>query len=203
MAYRHGLRVSELIDPRLKDIDLDTSRLFVPRKKGSLSTHQPIEGDELRALRAWLRKRSLRPDARSPYLIPKRAGTFHSTGDQLHRPAVCRREGEAPLPRPPAHAATLDGILPWATTYLTHQRHILSRLAPHPTENEWLAEHPTTHRVALSEIGESSMLLPRYVIAQNSRSILCAFENGPPTSCKSSCFGGQSSFVDIGPTQPA
>jgi integrase len=25
MAYRHGLRVSELIDIRLKDIDLDTS----------------------------------------------------------------------------------------------------------------------------------------------------------------------------------
>jgi type 1 fimbriae regulatory protein FimB len=42
MAYRHGLRVSELIDLRLKDLDLDTSRLFVRRKKGSLSTHQPI-----------------------------------------------------------------------------------------------------------------------------------------------------------------
>lgn len=47
LTYRHGLRVSELIDLRLKDIDLDTSRLFVLRKKGSLSTHQPIEGDEL------------------------------------------------------------------------------------------------------------------------------------------------------------
>ena len=59
MTYRHGLRVSELIDLRLKDIDLDTSHLFVRMKKGSLSTHQPIEGDELRGLRAWLRERSL------------------------------------------------------------------------------------------------------------------------------------------------
>jgi type 1 fimbriae regulatory protein FimB len=76
MAYRHGLRVSELIDLRLKDIDLDTSRLFVRRKKGSLSTHQPIEGDELRALRAWLRERSLRPDGRSPYLFLSERGPF-------------------------------------------------------------------------------------------------------------------------------
>ena len=52
IAYRHGLRVSELIDIRLKDLDLETGRLFVRRVKGSLSTHQPIEGDELRAIRA-------------------------------------------------------------------------------------------------------------------------------------------------------
>jgi type 1 fimbriae regulatory protein FimB len=75
-AYRHGQRVSELIDLRLKDIDLDTSRIFVRRKKGSLSTHQPIEGDELRALRAWLRERSLRADARSPYLFLGERGPF-------------------------------------------------------------------------------------------------------------------------------
>lgn len=76
MTYRHGLRVSELIDLRLRELDLDTSRLFVRRKKGSLSTHQPIEGDELRALRAWLRERSLRTDARSPYLFLSERGPF-------------------------------------------------------------------------------------------------------------------------------
>jgi type 1 fimbriae regulatory protein FimB len=68
MTYRHGLRVSELIDLRLRDIDLESARLYVRRKKGSLSTHQPIEGDELRALRAWLRERDQRADARSSYL---------------------------------------------------------------------------------------------------------------------------------------
>ena len=55
MTFRHGLRVSELIDVRMKDLDLETARLYVRRKKGSLSTHQPIEGDELRAIRGWLR----------------------------------------------------------------------------------------------------------------------------------------------------
>lgn len=64
MAYRHGLRVSELIDIRLTDLYLVTAQLFVRRKKGSLSTHQPVEGDELRAVRAWLRERSLDGKAR-------------------------------------------------------------------------------------------------------------------------------------------
>lgn len=74
MAFRHGLRVSELIDMRLKDIDLETARLYVRRKKGSLSTHQPIEGDELRCLRAWLRVRDMRGDARSSYLFLSERG---------------------------------------------------------------------------------------------------------------------------------
>src|SRR5262245_64959136 len=74
MTYRHGLRVSELIDIRLKDLDMETGRLFVRRKKGSLSTHQPIEGDELRAVRAWLRERERRRDARAPYLFLSERG---------------------------------------------------------------------------------------------------------------------------------
>ena len=74
MAFRHGLRVSELIDIRMKDIDLETARLYVRRKKGSLSTHQPIEGDELRAIRAWLRERETRDDARSQYLFLSERG---------------------------------------------------------------------------------------------------------------------------------
>jgi integrase len=39
MTYRHGFRVSELIDLRMRDIDLDSAHLYVRRKKGSLSTH--------------------------------------------------------------------------------------------------------------------------------------------------------------------
>src|SRR5262249_45227315 len=74
MAYRHGLRCSELVDLRLKDLDLETGRLFVKRKKGSLSTHQPIEGDELRAIRAWLREREQWSDARLPYLFLSERG---------------------------------------------------------------------------------------------------------------------------------
>jgi type 1 fimbriae regulatory protein FimB len=74
MAYRHGLRVSEGVDLRLRDLDLDTGRVYVRRKKGSLSTHQPLEGDEIRALRAWLRERNQRRDARSSYLFLSERG---------------------------------------------------------------------------------------------------------------------------------
>ena len=77
IAYRHGLRVSELIDIRISDIDMVTARLFVRRLKGSLSTHQPIEGDELRAIRAWLRQRSLESNAaHSPFLFLSERGPF-------------------------------------------------------------------------------------------------------------------------------
>jgi type 1 fimbriae regulatory protein FimB len=66
LAYRHGLRVSELVNMRIADVDLDTGRLFVRRCKGSLSTSQPLDGDEIRALRAWLRQRINAPCCNSP-----------------------------------------------------------------------------------------------------------------------------------------
>lgn len=66
LTYRHGLRVSELIDIRLRDLDLDAARIYVRRRKGSLSTTQPIEGDELRAIRAYLRERG---EMKAPYLL--------------------------------------------------------------------------------------------------------------------------------------
>ena len=53
LAYRHGLRASELVDLRWDQIDFDHATLAVRRaKKGTPSTH-PIRGDELRALAAW------------------------------------------------------------------------------------------------------------------------------------------------------
>src|SRR5665647_3982702 len=50
-AYRHGLRVSELVDLRWAQIEFSSAALHVRRvKQGTPSTH-PILGDELRALR--------------------------------------------------------------------------------------------------------------------------------------------------------
>jgi type 1 fimbriae regulatory protein FimB len=74
LAYRHGLRVSELIDLRTADVDLNTSRVFVRRKKGSLSTSQPIDGTEVRAIRAWLRLRAEHAMCNSPLLFLSERG---------------------------------------------------------------------------------------------------------------------------------
>jgi type 1 fimbriae regulatory protein FimB len=57
MIYRHGLRVSEAIGLRLKDVNLQRARLWVKRLKGSLSVEHPIASDELRAIRKHLASR--------------------------------------------------------------------------------------------------------------------------------------------------
>jgi type 1 fimbriae regulatory protein FimB len=74
MAYRHGLRGSELVDLRLRDRALDTGRGSVRRKKGSLSTPPPLAGAELRALRAWVRERTQRQEARFSSLFLRERG---------------------------------------------------------------------------------------------------------------------------------
>ena len=51
MIYRHGLRVSEAIALKLKDVNLKKSRLWVQRLKNGLSVEQPIPGDDLRAIK--------------------------------------------------------------------------------------------------------------------------------------------------------
>lgn len=58
LAYRHGLRVSELISLRWSQIDLQQGLIHVRRlKKGINSTH-PLFGPELRALRQLKRENS-------------------------------------------------------------------------------------------------------------------------------------------------
>jgi type 1 fimbriae regulatory protein FimB len=74
LAYRHGLRVSELVNMRIADVDLNSGRLFVRRCKGSLSTSQPLDGDEIRALRAWLRQRINAPCCNSSLFFMSERG---------------------------------------------------------------------------------------------------------------------------------
>jgi len=66
VAYRHGLRASELTDLRWDQVDFHTATLHVRRaKQGSPSTH-PILGDELRMLRRLQREQ----DPKSPCSPP-------------------------------------------------------------------------------------------------------------------------------------
>ena len=56
IAYRHGLRASELVALRWDDIDFRTGKLHVRRSKGGTASVHPIGGRELRALRRLQRE---------------------------------------------------------------------------------------------------------------------------------------------------
>ena len=58
MMYRHGLRVSEAITIRLADLNMEQSRLWVRRVKQGLCVEQPVAGDELRAIKRYLKLRT-------------------------------------------------------------------------------------------------------------------------------------------------
>lgn len=88
VAYRHGLRVSELVDLRWTQIDFDAAVLAVRRvKKGSPST-QPIRGDELRALRRLQREQ----EPRSAFVFVSERGAPFSTAGFAR---LLERAGEA------------------------------------------------------------------------------------------------------------
>jgi integrase len=56
IAYRHGLRASELVSLRWDDIDFAAGKLHVRRSKGGRASVHPIGGKELRALRRLQRE---------------------------------------------------------------------------------------------------------------------------------------------------
>jgi type 1 fimbriae regulatory protein FimE len=69
LAYRHGLRVSELISLRWDQVDLKAGLLHVARVKNGLPSTHPIRGTELRALRELKRGYPS-----SPYLFVSELG---------------------------------------------------------------------------------------------------------------------------------
>jgi integrase len=75
VAYRHGLRASELVDLRWDQVEFATATLHVRRvKKGTPSTH-PVLGDELRALRRLQREQQ----PKLPYVFTSERGAPFST----------------------------------------------------------------------------------------------------------------------------
>lgn len=61
LAYRHGLRISELISLRWSQIDLKQGLIHVNRRKNGISSTHPLFGPELRALRL-LKRQNLQAD---------------------------------------------------------------------------------------------------------------------------------------------
>ncbi len=84
IAYRHGLRASEVCDLQWHQVELATGRLHVRRsKRGTPSVH-PLQGDELRALRRLQREQPPGPHVfvseRGAPMAPK---SFHALIQRL------------------------------------------------------------------------------------------------------------------------
>jgi integrase len=103
VAYRHGLRVSELVELRWDQVDFRTATLHVRRvKQGTPSTH-PIVGDELRALRRLQREQ----EPKLPFVFTSERGApFTSAGfaRMVERAGIEAKFGFKPHPHMLRHA---------------------------------------------------------------------------------------------------
>src|SRR5437899_8041761 len=59
IAYRHGLRASEVTGLRVSDLDLSTGTIYCRRAKGSRSSLHPMKLDEVAALERLLARREV------------------------------------------------------------------------------------------------------------------------------------------------
>jgi integrase len=75
IAFRHGLRASELCSLQWSDVEFESATLHLRRAKGGVTATHPLLGDELRALRA------LKREAKSPFIfVSERGAPFSVAG---------------------------------------------------------------------------------------------------------------------------
>jgi len=86
LMFRHGLRVTEACRMTLHQVDTESRVLHVARLKGGLSTTQPLRGDELRAISAWLKERvRKKPTGKAFFASEQRKPLHRSTVNLLLR----------------------------------------------------------------------------------------------------------------------
>ena len=129
VAYRHGLRASELVDLRWDQINFATATLHVRRvKQGTPATH-PILGDELRALRRLQREQ----EPKSAFVFTsERSSPFSTAGfaRMVERAGEAAKLGFPAHPHMLRHACGFDlanrgqyprpASLPWPSQYPAH-----------------------------------------------------------------------------------
>ena len=75
VAFRHGLRASELCELQWSDVEFESGNLHLRRVKGGTTSTHPLLGDELRALRV------LKREAISPFVfVSERGAPFSTSG---------------------------------------------------------------------------------------------------------------------------
>jgi integrase len=75
IAFRHGLRASEVCGLQWSDVEFETGNLHLRRAKGGTTSTHPLLGDELRALRI------LKRSEKSPFIfVSERGSPFSVSG---------------------------------------------------------------------------------------------------------------------------
>ncbi|PHQ72634.1 MAG: integrase [Shewanella sp.] len=93
MSYRHALRVSELVNLKWSQIDLNQGLIHVNRLKNGVASVHPLSGDEIRALRKLKRDY---PDTQYIFITERKSPITTSTVRKM-----VKRAGEvANLPFP-------------------------------------------------------------------------------------------------------
>ncbi|CAM6547535.1 tyrosine-type DNA invertase [Klebsiella michiganensis] len=101
LAFRHGMRISELLDLHYRDFDLNEGRINIRRLKNGFSTVHPLRFDEREALECWshiraswyradksdavfISRRGTRLSRQQAYRIIKSAGIAAGTATPTH-----------------------------------------------------------------------------------------------------------------------
>jgi integrase len=144
IAFRHGLRASELVGLRWEAIDFNQATLHVRRAKNGKPGAHPLTGREMRALRRLQREHSPpsafvfmserdRHSARPGFTSWSRAGVMASLGIKVH-PHMLRHATGFDLANRGTDARTLQD-------YLGHRniQHTVryTELTPHRFKDLW------------------------------------------------------------------
>ncbi|VEB84279.1 type 1 fimbriae regulatory protein FimE [Klebsiella quasipneumoniae] len=82
LAFRHGMRISELLDLHYHDLDLREGRVNVRRLKNGFSTIHPLRFDEREAIERWSQVRAGWKAAaknRRAFYLPSRDPRSHAS----------------------------------------------------------------------------------------------------------------------------
>jgi integrase len=135
IAYRHGLRASEVCDLQWHQVELTSGRLHVRRsKRGTPSVH-PMQGDEIRALRRLQREQ----EPSSHVFTSERGGPM--TPKSFH--TLIQRVGERAGMPFPIHPHMLRHACGFALANAGHETRALQA---------WLGHRNIQHTVRYTEL---------------------------------------------------
>jgi hypothetical protein len=100
IAFRHGLRASELVDLHWDQVDFQRAVLHVRRAKGGTPSVHPLTGLEMRALRRLQRE----SEASAFVFVSERGGAVHD--GRICKDDAARSDGDQPKAESPSTHAT-------------------------------------------------------------------------------------------------